>query len=673
MLQNGATELIWHFAGYLHIIDELARARTDYEDLTARRYEAELEFAPADLSFNQGDLEELGSGRSNVFWPSAGPNGYGVPGNELRELFAGPRPVDFKLAPDPSNFQPYFPGSQTGPEFVSGPNVTREEWGHQTNVDLDQINLLNDNDRFGVQEDLSVYSVSGVDIAYHMTHMETLAKDAVPEYLFPTGGGNPGVVGPSLAATQMEKAASGEEFSNIEKGLYVDGVLQEEEPEEEASEESEDGAAETSGPETTAQSGQDTEEDSGTESTDEAEARREGAPPPIPEQESGWAPGDTGLVGAELGSNTVYNGAVIVDLDEGVGTFVVMGDHYQTNSIAQVNVYTDSDHIQLGNAGASVLLNENKATNSAEMSKQALLDEELDYRGLTGYFWEIDISHGDYFDVKSLYQENRLYSNDIVSQETTGVHQRVMADANGQYNVAVVEDVGNSYDLVVVLGNYFSGNFIHQTNILLDNDWVTMTSQGETGSQTIYGGQNQLTNEAGIFSYSMDEFGSVSAGFEEFLMSLETKDRIEPEDWWSYSGSGSTTMNVLFVTGDYYDVNFIKQLNIVSDSDAAMQVGGHGSDQFISTGGNTVTNAATIVDVGAYGDQYVGGEAYEEWTLVQTNIIAGEDDEIIYGDADQLANEVVAFAYVHEEEEEPDCTGVMHTPHSGDELGQLMA
>ncbi|MCV0429799.1 MAG: hypothetical protein K5905_30540 [Roseibium sp.] len=648
MLQNGATELIWHFAGYLHITDELARARTDYEDLNARRNEVDLEFAPANVNFNQGELDQLGSGRSNLFWPDADKNGYDVPDNAMRFLSAGPRPVDFKLGADPNFFQPYFPGNQSGTEFVSGPNVTRQEWGHETNVDIDQINLLNDSDLFGVEEGLTIYAVSGVNIAYHMTHMEVLATDAIPEELFPKGGGNPGVTGPNLAAAQMAKAASGEELSTVEPGLYIDGVLQVEETEEET-----------------------TESSSGT--SDDTEARREGAPPPIPEQESGWAPGDTGLVGAELGSNTVYNGAVIVDLDEGVGTFVVLGDYYQTNTVAQVNVYTDSDYVQLGNAGASVSLNENEATNTAQMTKQALLDDVIDYRGFTGYFWDIDISYGDYFDVKSLYQENTLYSNDIVSQESSGAHQRVMADANGQYNVATVEDIGNSYDLIVVLGNYFSGNFIHQTNILLDNDWVTMTADGEAGSQTIYGGQNQLSNEAGIISYSMDEFGSVSSGFEAFLLGLETKDRIEPEDWWSYSGSGSTEMKVLFVTGDYYDVNFIKQLNIVSDSDAAMQVGGHGSNQFISTGGNTVTNVATIIDVGAYGDQYVGGEAYEEWTLVQTNIIAGEDDEIIYGDADQLANEVVAFTYVHEEEEEPQCTDVLHSPHSGDELGQLMA
>ncbi|MES0880966.1 hypothetical protein [Roseibium sp. SCP14] len=649
MLQNGVTELIWHFAGYLHLTDELARARSQYEDLRAMRNELELQFDETGHETDPGELEQLSSGRTDVHWPSFDQISQIVDPAWYRFLTTDPQRFTFDLGSDPY-FKPFFPFSiPFSFNYVEGPNVTRQEWGHETNVDLDQLNMLNDNDSFGVREGLSLYAVSGINVHYEMATMREIAEEAIPEHLFPKGGGNIHVVGSNLAEAQLAKLNSGEEPSTLEMGLYVNGVLQDEEETEETETE-----------------------------TSDADDRREGAPPPIPEQPDGWAPGDPGLVGAETGSNTVYNAAVIVDADEGVGTFVVFGDYFRTNTIAQVNVYSDSDHIQIGNPGAgfslSLSLDGNVTTNSANFSRESLLDEAIDFRGFTGFFWNIDISYGDYYDVKSLYQENVLYSNDILYQTSTASHQRVMVDANGQTNAAIVEDWGNSYDLIVVLGSYFSGNFIHQTNVLLDNDWVVMASPGVGGSQTLYGGQNELSNEAAITSYGLDSFGSISAGFEAFLRSLETSNRIDPEDWWSFSGSGSGKMNVLFVTGDYYDINFIKQLNVIADSDAVMQVGGDGSHQFLSTGGNTLTNFATIIDVDAYGDQYVGGEVYEEWTLVQTNVIGSEDDEVVYGDAEQLANEVVAFAYAPEEESEQTETGVAPaSSSSGDELGQLMA
>ena len=36
-------------------------------------------------------------------------------------------------------------------------------------------------------------------------------------------------------------------------------------------------------------------------------------------------------------------------------------------------------------------------------------------------------------------------------------------------------------------------------------------------------------------------------------------------------GDGSGTMNVLFITGNYYDINVLEQTNIVSDSDIVVQ------------------------------------------------------------------------------------------------------
>lgn len=652
MLQGGVTELIWHFAGHLHLTDELGRARFQYEDMKAQQNALELEFEDSDDAPRTSDLEELGSGNSGVFWPNGEPYGLPVRDFEPPVVMDNPLAADVSFSVDLSQtIRIYSPGLvQPGIGFVFGPNVTRQEGGDETNVDVDQYNLLNDNDRFGVKTGLTIQEVSGVNIYQELDTMRGLAAAAVPEDLFPAGGGNITVVGANLADILGDKAQSGEDPVNVEMGLYVNGVLQSEAAEEEPGDETADETGEGD--------------------------RREGAPPPIAEQPDGWKPGDPGLVAAELGSNTAYNGAIIVDADEGVGTFVVLGDYFKTNVIAQTNVYTDSDHVRIGGgqpgAQPSVLFDENTTTNSANFVTEALFEEVIDYRGFTGYKWNIDLSYGDYYDIKSLYQENVIYSNDITCQYSQGTYQRLMVDENGQWNASTVTDYGNSYDLIVVLGNYYSGNFIHQTNILLDSDWVVMSSGEDGGSQTVYAGQNALTNEASITYYGLNGFGEISAGFEAFLRGLETRDNISPEEWWSYSGSGSTEMNVLFVTGNYYDINYIEQLNLIADADAAMQLGLNGDDQFVSTGGNTATNLATIVDVGAYGDQYVGGEVYEDWTLIQTNIVSSDEDTITYGDSDQLAGEVVAFAITEDEQEDFIEPGVMTSSTGGDELGHVM-
>lgn len=658
MLQSGVTELIWHFAGYLHLIDESARARVQYEDMNSRLQT--LDFDPGQ-PLEPNDVpqpDELGSGRTKMDWPRFEPPvsaGYSTGLPHHSDQFPSVSYDFAQVLGTPQSIYSAGYGLRSGSithvinyiQQEPDTSLQRQEGGAETVVNIEQYNLLNDTDHFGVKAGVELEDVSGVNVAAEIGSMRVLADDAMPQDQFPVSGGNNVAVGANIADTQISSALSGEAPSSVEFGVFVNGVLQDDE---------------TQGPDEPA-----------------GEADPEGLLPPIPEQPDGWHWGDPGLQGAELGSNTAENAAVIIDADEACGTLVVLGNYYQTNSVAQVNVYSDSDFVRFAGSGtgveAAIVLDGNNATNEAELTKEPLLDAAYDFRGYTGYHWNIDISYGDYYDVKSLYQENVLCSNDLVSQTQTDAYYRVMTGANGQVNAALVEDYGNDYDLIVVLGNYHSGNFIQQTNILFDDDWIAMASDGEGGAQSIYGGGNELSNHASISSYGLDGFASLSQDFEAFIRGIETADAIAPEEWWSYSGSGSTEMNVLFVTGNYFDVNYIHQFNLISDADAAMQMGGNGSEQFISTGGNAATNSAAIIDVSAYGDQYLGGEAYEDWTLVQTNIIAGEDDEIVHGDADQLASEIVAFTYMGEGDDDLTDAGTLPYPPAGggDELGHMMS
>ena len=70
------------------------------------------------------------------------------------------------------------------------------------------------------------------------------------------------------------------------------------------------------------------------------------------------------------------------------------------------------------------------------------------------------------------------------------------------------------------------------------------------------------------------------------------------------------TVHVLYVQGDYYDVNYLAQTNVISDADVAAQLltTSDSGEQSISTGGNQAINVATIVDAGSLTTPYVQGQ-----------------------------------------------------------------
>jgi hypothetical protein len=121
---------------------------------------------------------------------------------------------------------------------------------------------------------------------------------------------------------------------------------------------------------------------------------------------------------------------------------------------------------------------------------------------------------------------------------------------------------------------------------------------------------------------------------------------------WFVPGSGSGVLNVLFVTGDYYDINAIWQFNVISDVDTAIQflggtppadIAGDGSlTQSVSSGSNIASNEAVIVDAGAT-FSYVEGDVYQDTILIQGNLIGENNDQVTVGDPTALIPEIVAF------------------------------
>jgi hypothetical protein len=121
----------------------------------------------------------------------------------------------------------------------------------------------------------------------------------------------------------------------------------------------------------------------------------------------------------------------------------------------------------------------------------------------------------------------------------------------------------------------------------------------------------------------------------------------------------------LYVTGDYYDINAIWQVNVTADADVILQVmteppafpDGTTGDQTgdetvtrsIASGENSLTNEAAIIDVGST-DAFVNGEIYVDTVLIQAKLIEEDDDQVVIHDTDTLVSELVAFATPTEDE-----------------------
>ena len=89
---------------------------------------------------------------------------------------------------------------------------------------------------------------------------------------------------------------------------------------------------------------------------------------------------------------------------------------------------------------------------------------------------------------------------------------------------------------------------------------------------------------------------------------------------------------MLYVTGNYYDINAVWQTNITSDVDVMYQLQnqpvadlmalhpGGTVTQSVTTGGNELHNDAAIVDVNPDAT-YVKGQIYSDSILVQANLV----------------------------------------------------
>lgn len=646
MQTGGFTETIWHFAGYLHIADALARTPTFYEG-DPRWLPPLGELDPFSAPRPGLAFDELVSQPIVLREAPVAELHHTIPSFSLPRYIAPP----LKVLPQPLPGKRLDPadeidiGARGGIRYLDRTiTVEYQDGGLENLIDIRQINQQNDQDL--VTSDAIRYA-DGSLVIPEVLHLEPefaemveqaqqVVPEGLPDLTVALNAGTDDIIemfaerGARWAETGSPNP-DGSPAQTAPQGLVVDGAA---------------GAAEPYAPTL----------------LDIAPWRPEEAAPTIAAEATLNVLEPTGGVAtlAETGLNTQINAAVILDTNEAVGSMMVGGDYFYSRGIVQVNILVDNDHVDIAIDGALapvVQTNGNEVHNIAEFVTHLSL---VDVRGAAGTpLWSVDVISGDFYDVKSVIQFNNLNDNDRVVQAESSTYFDLRTGENQQINLTEIYG-SDRYDIIIIGGDYYRSDWIYQYNIVLDPDNAKVFATGDSDDDTtVTTGFNQLTNIAEIETYDAAAFKPMQQAHHDLMALLDEGATILiPNADWNLYGNASGTLNVLYVPGDYYDLNVITQVNFLIDGDQVIQASAQaGTEQGIAEGGNIALNEAYIVDPGLLSNSnYLGGDAYEESVLIQVNMITDSDTVQIH-DTQTLVPELVAFAEQAEQEREQECPG----------------
>ena len=614
MVPGGVTEVVWHFAGYLRIIDDIARDRIVYDESAFLNLQDDYITPRPSYDYKLG-LDDFDSHGLRV--PELAPFDE-LHGTRILPIKSqSPRPPDPDF--DSSGGLPGLPlrGGGGGGGGGGSPDyhitVQYQDGGQQSQVEIHQYNIMSDNDLL-VPGGGTIFADDAAQLTVHaealLQQMADGANEQIPtEWWFPQNG--TGVVEFLNAHDQDLAANDGAPGAHsVEPGYYLNGVLQDPAPE----------------------------------------------PPYQTPVEAEPAPDFGNGIGqwAEIGNNTSFNAALIVDLSESGRSMIVMGDYFKTNAIFQTNSTIDNDHVEVagGNAVPAVTGN-NTANNIADFVQHPGIYDGLPVT-YAGPNWQVDVVNGDYYSIHTIVQLNYLLDNDVIVQESADNHYEIYAGGNQLGNLAEVFDGTIEYDLIIVEGAYHGMNVIFQNNILLNDDEIRMLTEGMGSSQSVVSGENELTNAATIESYGDDNFLPMDDNLHNLVAALGSKLGVLDPSYGNFVDGSGGTFNVLYIKGDYYDINAIWQTNVTSDVNVMIQLLGAPSEdglglhpddagtQSVTAGSNSLSNDAVIVDVGAT-NTFVNGEVYGDTILVQADLLPSDTDQALRGDMQELVPELIAF------------------------------
>ena len=636
MLPGGPTEILWHFAGHFKIIHDIARDRIDY-DPSAFHGDPEDYVTPRPAYAFAPQFEDL--------------DGHGMPVPPLAMLdeldAARLLPIRLRSTRDSEpDFEPLsgIPGPPIRPGGGGGGgggggldkkiSVTYESGGEETLLEINQYNIDSDVDVMLQGCSTPAIDCNITELSMHaeavLHEMADGANSVIPQEWWITQS-NQGVI--EFLQTSNAERDDTPAPNSVEPGYYLNGVLQEPAPE-----------------------------------------------APLPKLELYEKPDFGNDVGqwAVTGENSSLNAALIADLTESGQTMIVLGDYFSTNAIFQTNSLIDNDQVDVKGGDAPALLSGNNTTdNIADFIQHPGLYADISDK-FSGWNWKVDVVEGDYYSIHTVTQTNLLLDDDVVVQSASDSHYEVVSGANGQINLTQVFDGTIEYDLIIVEGAYHGMNVIFQNNILLDDDEIQQIADGLNSSHDVNSGNNELINAATIETFGGDNFLPMNDDVQGLVGALSNgATSLDPEFGRLLAGSDGV-VNVLYVKGDYYDVNAVWQTNVTSDVDVILQLMDDTSasidpedpgTQSVSAGNNNLINEAVILDVGAT-DTYVDGDVYTDTILVQANLLPTGVDKAVNGDTETLITELVAF--VDETQNEAPAAQPMASQPSDDAIANVM-
>ncbi|MBB3311364.1 hypothetical protein FHT78_003129 [Rhizobium sp. BK196] len=358
------------------------------------------------------------------------------------------------------------------------------------------------------------------------------------------------------------------------------------------------------------------------------------------------------------GANLLANIASVVTTAVISPVTAVMGDHHQIDAITQVYVYSDNDDI------ASVFHSSADGAESAGVSAYNIASFErstfqhdqsltiVDAQGdpIFPTAWRVSVIDGDISFVNWVEQYHFVSDNDTMIVTTSGSETTVLTGGNTTLNFSSFFQMSSQYDLVIVGGSVYDINSITQISLLYDNDWAR-AEDGVDGNATIQSGNNLIWNFAAIHNVgAADRFETMPDYMHEAEKGIQERDPTMPEGLSNdLNFQGYIGLNVLYITGNLFDMTIIKQVAVLGDSDdvtqAAAELLKDNRDAVVTidTGSNTIANIAEIIDYDSFGSTtYVAGQLYSDAILIQGGIIEHDTTQPEMA-GQKLANEVIAF------------------------------
>lgn len=383
-------------------------------------------------------------------------------------------------------------------------------------------------------------------------------------------------------------------------------------------------------------------------------AELEGSAGPLEEQD-----GKSGnSVYVEAGANIVANIVSIVETGVIAPVTAVMGSYHQIDVISQSYAYADNDRLDrvlsensAESTSCTVAMNIANFGRDEYHSSSSGGDGDAAQSSIFPNAWRVSTIEGDVSFVHWVEQYNFVNDNDTITVTTSGVQTTALTGGNVVVNIASFLGLGDQYDLVIVGGKVLDVNMITQVAVFYDNDHISGVAAGN--GMTVNESGNLIWNQASIQNIGAnDRFEAMPDYIQKAVDNINDRVNELPSGFsHDLNFQGYAGLNVLYITGNLYDVNVIKQVSILGDADSVSYVANkvladnQGADVTIHTGANAVVNSAQIIDYDTFGQTtYVGGQVYSDAILIQAGLVDHDtDSHDVTPKGDRLANEVIAF------------------------------